>query len=172
MLTSSNVVLVSVAGFPLGAMAPLALAFETEVALRHGAREIDMVLPVGLLKDGDLKSCEATIASVVRAAGPAPVKVILETALLTTSEKTAACQISEAAGARFVKTCTGFGGGEATVADVKLMRNSVGPQVGVKASGGVKSFEKAMALLNAGASRLGTSSGVQIVQGLSASGAY
>jgi len=156
----------AVCGFPLGAMQASVVAYETAKAAAEGANEIDMVLPVGAMLDGDLVAVESYIAGVVHAAGSlARVKVILETGLLTDEQKRAACRISEAAGAHYVKTSTGFGPGGATVADIRLMRESVSTQIGVKASGGVRDYSVAMAMINAGATRIGTSSGIAIVQG-------
>lgn len=166
-LNGAPPLIVSVVGFPSGAIAPAAVAFEAGWAVEKGAQEIDMVIPVGLLKakeaarDQEIHSC---IRTVVKAAEGALVKVIIETALLTEEEKTRACKISVEAGAHFVKTCTGFAGGGATEADVQLMKSIVGPGIGVKASGGVRSTEVAIALLLAGAHRLGTSSGAQLVK--------
>lgn len=155
-----------VIGFPLGACTTETKVFETLDAIKKGAREVDMVINVGAVKDQnwDLVLCD--IKAVVQAAkGSALVKVIIETCLLTDEEKVKACQLSKQAGADFVKTSTGFSKGGATVEDVRLMREAVGPTMGVKASGGVKSYETAMAMINAGATRLGTSSGVAIVSG-------
>ncbi|MBX2988163.1 MAG: deoxyribose-phosphate aldolase [Bdellovibrionaceae bacterium] len=171
-LKDSQVKIAAVVGFPLGAMDPVSKAFEARRAVELGAKEIDMVLPIGALKDRKLKEVSLDIASVVQAAAGAPVKVILETALLTEEEKVIACELSRDAGAAFVKTCTGFGGGGATVEDVRLMKNAVGDDCEVKASGGVRDLAAAQALLEAGATRLGTSSGVAIVQGLQSGGGY
>lgn len=155
----------AVAGFPLGSMSADALAAEIERAVADGAGEIDMVLPVGPLLDGDLQTVERHIARAVQAAGAAvPVKVILETGFLNEDQKRTACQISEAAGAAFVKTSTGFGPGGATVEDIRLMRGAVSPSIGVKASGGVRDRATALAMVAAGANRIGTSSGIAIVE--------
>jgi deoxyribose-phosphate aldolase len=159
----------AVTGFPLGSMSAEALAYETAKAVEDGAREIDTVLPVGPLLEGDLKKVERHISLAVKAAG-VPVKVILETGYLNDEQKRVACQISEAAGAAFVKTSTGFGPGGATVEDIRLMRAAVSPSVGVKASGGVRDRAKAIAMIEAGASRIGTSSGIAIVGGAQESG--
>jgi deoxyribose-phosphate aldolase len=165
LLKDSQVAVVTVIGFPLGANSTAVKALETTQAIRDGADEIDMVIPVGALKENDLAYVEADIRAVVKAAGDVPVKVIIETALLTDQEKVTACQVSVRAGAKFVKTCTGFCGGAAAVKDIELMRATVSSGVGVKASGGIKSLEQATALIGAGASRLGTSSGKAIVSG-------
>jgi deoxyribose-phosphate aldolase len=171
-LQGSDVRPVSVVGFPLGAMHTKAKAFEAEQAVLLGAKEIDMVLSIGRLKEKDFNYVKRDIKAVVTASSGALVKVILETALLTDDEKRAACQISVEAGAHFVKTSTGFGGGGATVADIELMRSTVGPKVGVKASGGVKTREQAIAMIGAGATRIGTSSGVELVLGQEIKGGY
>ncbi len=156
---------VAVVGFPLGVCLTSAKAFETEKCIQLGADEIDMVINIGLLKDQQYHKVENDIRAVVDAASGKPVKVIFETHLLSQEEKIAACRASVAAGAQFVKTSTGFSGGGATVEDVQLMRQAVGEKMGVKASGGVRSREQALKMIDAGASRLGTSSGVAIVQG-------
>lgn len=153
----------AVVGFPLGAMGTAAKAFETAECVRAGADEIDMVLPVGLLKARLYKLVAADIAAVVQAAGRTPVKVILETALLTDDEKVRACMLAERAGAAFVKTSTGFAAGGAAAADVALMRRTVGDRLGVKASGGVRDRAGALAMIAAGANRLGCSSSLAIV---------
>jgi len=174
-LAGSSVKVCTVIGFPLGASAPAVKATETSNALSDGATEVDMVLPIGQLKSGDYKSVYDDIRGVVRAAGDkAIVKVILETSLLTEEEKIAACLLAKKAGADYVKTSTGFGGGGATVEDIALMRAVVGPFMGVKASGAVRSQKDALAMLAAGATRVGASSSVAIVQGepSTASGGY
>ncbi|MBX3039874.1 MAG: deoxyribose-phosphate aldolase [Bdellovibrionaceae bacterium] len=171
-LKGSAVKVAAVVGFPLGAMETEAKAFETSRAVELGASEIDMVLQIGALKEGLNDLVAKDIRAVVKAAGSARVKVILETSLLTEAEKKTACAISKEQGAAFVKTSTGFGGGGATVADIQLMKSVVGDACEIKASGGVRDLAAAQALLEAGASRLGTSSGVAIVQGLTASGGY
>lgn len=172
LLQGSTVMPICVVGFPLGAAITEAKVAETREAVRLGAREIDMVINVGALKSGDLDGVLRDISAVVRAAEGRPVKVILETSLLNREQKVAACALSRAAGAAFVKTSTGFGGGGATVEDIALMRSVVGPQMGVKASGGVRSAEDAKALLAAGATRLGASASVAIVKGAQGSGSY
>jgi len=155
---------VAVVGFPLGATLPEVKAFETREAVRLGAKEIDMVINLGALKEGDDAYLGYDIGAVVKAAGDAWVKVIIETGLLTEAQKEAACVVAKAAGAHFVKTCTGFAQGQATVADVALMRRVLGAGMGVKASGGIATAEAAVALLLAGANRLGTSSGLKLLQ--------
>ena len=156
----------TVIGFPQGATPSAVKAFETKQAVADGADEVDMVIAVGKLKDGDDAYVKSDIEAVVRAArGKALTKVIIETCLLTDEEKRRACLLAKEAGADFVKTSTGFAAGGATAADVKLMRESVGAAMGVKAAGGIRSRADAEAMLAAGATRLGTSSGVQIVEG-------
>ncbi len=156
----------TVIGFPLGANLPEVKAFETKACIEQGAQEVDMVINVGALKSGDLDLVERDIKGVVQAAGGVTVKVIIETALLTEEEKITACKLSQSAGADFVKTSTGFSGGGATVADIELMRRVVGPDMGVKASGGIRNAADARAMIAAGATRLGVSSGIQIMQEL------
>lgn len=154
-----------VVGFPLGATLPSAKAYETAEALQRGAQEVDMVLNIGRLKDGDYASVYQDINAVVEVAHAedALVKVIIETFLLTDEEKATACMIAQRAGADFVKTSTGFNGGGATVEDVALMRSIVGSALGVKASGGVRTGADARAMIAAGATRIGASAGVSIV---------
>lgn len=164
-LAGSTVKVVAVIGFPLGATLPAVKAYEACEAVRQGADEIDMVINIGALKDGDYRLVAEDIRGVVEASRPAPVKVIIETCKLTEEEKVAACTLSKVGGAAFVKTSTGFGGGGATVEDVALMRRVVGPALGVKASGGVKSREQAEAMIAAGATRIGASASVAIVTG-------
>lgn len=159
---------ITVVGFPLGNTLTSVKAFEAAQAVELGAREIDMVLNPGALRDGCHESVLYDISEVVRAAG-VPVKVILETSLLTDGQKRTACRISVDAGAAFVKTCTGFGGGGATEHDIRLMREAVGPGVGVKASGGIRTLDDARRMIAAGADRLGTSSSVAIVAEAAAS---
>jgi len=165
-LEGAGVKVASVVGFPLGAMSSDAKRFETEAAIDDGAQEIDVVLNIGRLKDGDDKFILRELCDVVEAADEWPVKVILETCLLTREEKIRACQIVVESGAKFVKTSTGFSTGGATIADVKLMRETVGPKFGVKASGGIRDTKTALAMIEAGATRLGTSAGVAIVNSL------
>ncbi|MDN3438115.1 deoxyribose-phosphate aldolase [Planococcus sp. APC 3900] len=172
-LAGTEVKVCTVIGFPLGASTPETKAFETTDAISKGAGEIDMVLNVGALKSGNTDHVKKDIEAVVNAAkGKAIVKVILETCLLTDEEKAAASQLSKEAGADFVKTSTGFSTGGATVEDVKLMRETVGPDLGVKASGGVRSLEDVQAMIEAGATRIGASSGVKIMQGLTSDSDY
>ena len=166
-LRGSDVKVCTVIGFPLGANAPEIKAMEARRALRDGAREVDMVINVGALKSGMNDLVKTDIEKVVDAAheSGAICKVILETALLTDEEKVIASALSKQAKADFVKTSTGFGGGGATVYDVALMRETVGPDMGVKASGGVRTLEDAEDMIAAGATRIGASAGVQIVGG-------
>jgi deoxyribose-phosphate aldolase len=166
LLKGSEVPVCTVVGFPLGATPATVKAFETQQAIRDGAREIDMVINIGALKSEDYQVVYEDIASVVRAAhaGNAIVKVIIEAALLTDEEKVVACQLSKAAGADYVKTSTGFGPGGATSADVTLMRRVVGPSMGIKAAGGVGSYADAQAMIAAGATRIGASAGVRITK--------
>jgi deoxyribose-phosphate aldolase len=156
-----------VVGFPLGATPTEVKVFETQQAIREGATEVDMVINVGALKSRDYELVERDIASIANAchAGNAILKVIIEAALLTDEEKVAACQLAKVAQADFVKTSTGFGPGGATAEDVALMRNVVGPTIGVKAAGGIRSFEDAQKMIAAGASRIGASASVKIIQG-------
>jgi deoxyribose-phosphate aldolase len=167
LLEGSSVKVCSVIGFPLGATSPEVKAFETQVALGHGATEIDMVINVGALKARDLDLVAKDIRGVVTAAhaGGAIVKVIIEAILLTDEEKTIVCLLAKEAGADFVKTSTGFASGGATVHDVALMRKTVGPEMGVKAAGGVRTYEDAENMIKAGATRIGASAGVKILQG-------
>ena len=167
LLKGSNVDVCTVIGFPLGASSPAVKAFETETALNDGATEIDMVINVGALKAKDFDLVAQDINGVVRMAhaSGAIVKVIIETSLLDEDEKVTACLLSKEAGADFVKTSTGFSGGGATVEDIALMRKVVGPEMGVKASGGVRDYEDAKNMVQAGATRIGASAGVKIVQG-------
>lgn len=166
LLRGSGVGVCSVVGFPLGATTPDVKHYETRRAIFDGATEIDMVINIGALKSGDLKSVECDIAAVVDACreSGAGSKVIIEAALLTDDEKVAACTLSKAAGADFVKTSTGFAAGGATAADVALMRRVVGAEMGVKAAGGVRDLEGLKAMVAAGATRVGASAGVKIVQ--------
>ncbi|MDU4891277.1 MAG: deoxyribose-phosphate aldolase [Clostridium sp.] len=166
-LKGSEVLVCTVVGFPLGAMDTKAKAFETARAIELGANEIDMVINVGALKDKDYDFVKNDIKEVVNTAkGKAIVKVILENCLLTEEEIIKACELSQEAGADFVKTSTGFSTGGATAADIALMRKVVGPTMGVKASGGVRTTEDAMAMINAGANRIGASASIAIVENL------
>ena len=160
----TGVSVATVVGFPLGANETAIKVAETARAVEAGASEIDVVLNVGELVGGNFKIVEEDLRAVVVAAGPALVKVILETVLLNDSQKTRACELARNAGAGFVKTSTGFAGGGATVADVQLMRSVVGAEMGVKASGGVRTWEDCRAMMAAGANRIGTSAGVAIVK--------
>lgn len=173
LLEDSGVKVAAVVGFPLGAMDSDAKRFETEGVIDLGAQEIDLVLNIARLKDGDDRYVLREIRDVVEAAQGALVKVIFETCLLTREEKLRACSLSVEAGARFVKTSTGFSTGGATIEDIRLMREAVGPKIGVKASGGIRDTATALAMIAAGATRLGTSAGVAIVDGHTAApGAY
>lgn len=167
-LTGEDVAVCSVVGFPLGAMHSSAKAFEAQTAVECGARELDMVLNIGAVKSADFKAAEADIRAVRQAAGPKTIlKVIIETSLLTEEEKMQACEISKNGGADFVKTSTGFAGGGATVADVRLMRKIVGREMRIKASGGIKDWDTAVTMIKAGADRIGTSSGIVIIENAS-----
>jgi deoxyribose-phosphate aldolase len=171
-LEDCDVKVASVVGFPLGAMESDVKRFETEAAIDAGAHEIDMVLNVGRLKEGDDKYVLRELRDVVEAADERVVKVIIETALLSEKEKVRACQLIVDSGAHFVKTSTGLSSGGATVEDVKLLRENVGPTFGVKASGGIRDTAAALAMIQAGATRLGTSNGVAIVGQGSSFGTY
>ncbi len=163
-LAGTDVAVCCVVGFPLGAMLTSAKVSEARQALEAGAQEVDMVINVGLAKAAEWDLVEADIRAVAEAVHPgAHLKVILETCLLADEEKVKACLAAKAAGADFVKTSTGFSTGGATVADVALMRKTVGPQMGVKASGGVRTHEDALAMIAAGATRIGTSNGVSML---------
>ncbi len=153
----------TVIGFPHGANRPEVKAYETELAVAQGAREVDMVIPIGGMKSGDSRSVAAHIRAVVRAAIPGVlVKVILETAYLSDEEKRAVARMCKDEGAHFVKTSTGFGPSGATVEDVRLLREAVGPSFGVKAAGGIRTSEAAKAMAAAGANRIGASASVRI----------
>ena len=172
LLDKSDVKVCAVVGFPLGATTTLAKMFETDQAIDAGAREIDMVINVGALKSqlldfmrNDIAGVLASCRSSRRKDKHALLKVIIETGLLSDEEKRIACRLAKDAGADFVKTCTGFSGGGATVADIQLMRATVGPDMGVKASGGVRTRADALAMIEAGATRIGTSAGVAIISG-------
>ncbi|MCM3650522.1 deoxyribose-phosphate aldolase [Metabacillus litoralis] len=173
LLKGSGVKVCTVIGFPLGANTPETKAFETKDAIEKGANEVDMVINIGALKDKNYDLVERDIKAVVEAAeGKALTKVIIETCLLTEEEKVRVCELAVSAGADFVKTSTGFSTGGATVEDIALMRKTVGPEIGVKASGGVRDTEGAEALVQAGASRIGASSGVSIVKGETSNSDY
>ena len=160
LLKDSSVNVCTVIGFPLGASTSAVKAFEAKDAIANGADEIDMVLPIGALKDGDFQAVENDIRAVVEASAPALVKVILETCLLTKEEIKKACQLSEQAGAAFVKTSTGFSTGGATLEDIQLMKASVSPKMQIKASGGIRTKAFAEELLEAGADRIGAGNGM------------
>lgn len=162
-LAGTPVAACAVIGFPLGAMPTEVKVAETRWVVAHGAQEVDMVIPVGLLKAGQLDAVRADIAAVKAACGPALLKVIIEACLLTDAEKVSACRLSVEAGAEYVKTSTGFSSGGATVADVALMRQTVGDALGVKASGGIRTREAALQMVEAGASRIGASAGVSFL---------
>jgi deoxyribose-phosphate aldolase len=162
-LAGSSVKAIAVVGFPLGASTPSAKAFEAREAVRNGAGEIDMVINIGALKSKDYGLVLEDIRAVVDASAPKAVKVILETGALTRDEKIIACTLSKVAEAAFVKTSTGFGPGGATAEDIALMRQIVGPEMGVKASGGVRTAEDARKMIDAGATRIGASASVAIV---------
>lgn len=166
LLRGSDVATCTVVGFPLGANGTAVKVYETQVAVADGAAEIDMVINIGALKEANYEAVLNDIVAVTGAAheGGALVKVIIEAALLSDEEKVTACQLCQAAGVEFVKTSTGFGPGGATVADVALMRQTVGPDMGVKAAGGIRSYQDAQAMLAAGATRLGASAGIAIVE--------
>ncbi|MFA1738741.1 deoxyribose-phosphate aldolase [Lysinibacillus fusiformis] len=173
LLKGSEVLVCTVIGFPLGANTPAVKAFEVKDAIANGANEVDMVINIGALKDKNYDLVQADIAGVVEAAkGSALVKVIIESCLLTDEEKVKACELAVAAGADYVKTSTGFSTGGATAADIALMRKTVGPDLGVKASGGVRSLEDMKSMVEAGATRIGASSGVAIMNGLIADSNY
>ncbi len=165
LLEGSTTKPIAVVGFPLGASVPQAKAFEARQAVRDGAQEIDMVINITALKAKDYATVLDDICAVVAASAPKPVKVILETAMLDTEQKVIASALSKVAGAAFVKTSTGFGPGGATAEDIALMRRVVGPEIGVKASGGVRTTEDAVQMIQAGANRLGASASVGIVTG-------
>lgn len=172
LVESSGVKVAAVVGFPLGAMSADVKRFEVEAAIDDGAQEIDVVLNIGRLKQGDDKYVLRELRDVVEAADERTVKVILETCLLTREEKIRACGLVVESGAHFVKTSTGFNASGATTHDVQLMRECVGPDFGVKASGGIRDAQVALGMIQAGATRLGTSAGVAIVKGLAGTGSY
>jgi len=165
-LRGTGVKVCTVVGFPLGANDSRSKAYETRQAIEDGAHEIDMVINIGALKSGNIKMVEDDLRAIKRACRQTTVtKAIIETFLLTDDEKVIACQLAKKVGYDFVKTSTGFAGGGATVHDVALMRRTVGPKMGIKAAGGIHNFEEAKAMIAAGATRIGTSSGVKIVNG-------
>ena len=163
LLDGTGVKVCCVVGFPLGAIAPEQKAAEAASCAAMGAEELDMVIHVGAAKAGDWALVQRDIAGVVKAAAGRTVKVIIETCLLTDEEKVKACEAAKAAGADFVKTSTGFSSGGATTHDIALMRKTVGPEMGVKASGGIRDYATAMAMIEAGANRIGASAGIEIV---------
>jgi len=162
-LKGSDVLVCTVIGFPLGAMSTAAKAYEAKNAVELGADEVDMVINIGKMKDGNVYYVENEIREVRKAVGNKTLKVIIETCLLTDDEKKLACLAAKAAGADFVKTSTGFSKGGATAEDIRLMRATVGPEMGVKASGGVRTHEDMIAMIEAGATRIGTSSGKKLM---------
>ncbi|MBT2728805.1 deoxyribose-phosphate aldolase [Bacillus sp. ISL-75] len=173
LLKGSGVMVCTVIGFPLGATTSETKAFETKNAIENGAEEVDMVINIGALKDHNDELVEKDIRAVVEAArGKAHTKVIIETSLLTNDEKIRACELAVKAGADFVKTSTGFSTGGATAEDIALMRKTVGPDLGVKASGGVRSTEDVQKMIEAGATRIGASSSIAIVKGQTATSDY
>lgn len=171
-LLDTDVLVCTVIGFPLGATTTDVKVFETENAIKNGASEIDMVINIGALKDQRYDEVQKDIEGVIAAANGKTVKVIIETVLLTDEEKVKACELAEKAGATFVKTSTGFAGGGATPEDVKLMKDTVGNRLEVKASGGVRSLEDFEKMIEAGATRIGASAGVQIMEGLDSNSDY
>ncbi|MEY9975480.1 deoxyribose-phosphate aldolase [Lysinibacillus sp. RC79] len=173
LLQGSDVLVCTVIGFPLGANTSAVKAFEAKDAIANGAKEVDMVINIGALKDKNYDLVQADIAAVVEAAKDgALVKVIIESCLLTEEEKVKACELAVAAGTDYVKTSTGFSTGGATAEDIALMRKTVGPDLGVKASGGVRSLEDMKKMIESGATRIGASSGVAIMNGLIADSNY
>jgi len=170
LLEGTDVKVCTTVGFPFGTNTPEVKAFEATDAIRRGAKELDMVINVGALKSGDYELVKRDIKGVVEAANVREkrvVKVIIETGLLTEEEKIRACELAKDAGASFVKTSTGFETSGATVEDIKLMRETVGDDMGVKAAGGIRTLKDALAMIKAGANRIGTSTGVAIIEGLS-----
>lgn len=172
LLAGTDVKVCTVIGFPLGASTSAVKAFETKDAIANGAGEIDMVINIGALKNGEFDVVRDDIKAVVDAANGTLVKVIFETCLLTEEEKIKACELSVEAGADFVKTSTGFSTGGATAEDIALMRKTVGPDLGVKASGGVRNLEDMKRMIDNGATRIGASSGVAIMNGLTSETNY
>lgn len=172
LLAGTNVMVCTVIGFPLGANMPEVKAYEAKLAVEQGADEVDMVLNVGAFRSGNLELVERDIRGVRNAVPTATLKIIIETCLLTDDEKVVVCRLSRKAGADFVKTSTGFSTGGATVEDIRLMRETVGPDMGVMASGGIKDFAGAQAMIEAGATRLGCSAGVAIMSGATSEATY
>ena len=163
-LRGTDVKVCSTVGFPLGTSLPAVKAFEAQTVLSLGAAEVDMVMNVGALKSRDLAAVREDIERVVKACKQAPVKVIIETGYLSDEEKVQACKLAQEAGAAFVKTSTGFGSGGATATDVMLMRRTVGERFGVKAAGGIRTYKDCVAMIEAGANRIGTSNAIQILK--------
>jgi deoxyribose-phosphate aldolase len=163
LLKNTDVKVCTVIGFPLGATTTEVKAFETENAIKNGAQEVDMVINIGMLKSGNYGFVKRDIEAVVKAAGDAITKVIIETCYLSDKEKVKACMLAKKAGADYVKSSTGFGSRGATIADVRLMRKIVGKKMGVKAAGGIRTFEDAVAMIKAGATRIGTSHAMSIM---------
>jgi deoxyribose-phosphate aldolase len=163
-LRGTDVKVCSTVGFPLGTSLPAVKAFEAQTVLSLGAAEVDMVMNVGALKSRDLAAVREDIERVVKACKQAPVKVIIESGYLSDEEKVQACKLAQEAGAAFVKTSTGFGSGGATVTDVMLMRRTVGERFGVKAAGGIRTYKDCVAMIEAGANRIGTSNAIQILK--------
>ncbi|MGC9048641.1 MAG: deoxyribose-phosphate aldolase [Patescibacteria group bacterium] len=172
LLIGSKVKTIVVIGFPHGSETTVTKAVATKEAIKNGAEEIDFVMNIGLMKDKKYQLVKKEMQAVKKAAGLRNVKVILETGYLTKSEIKKACQLAKQAGLDFVKTCTGFGPGQAKVEDIKLMRRAVGPKIGVKASGGIRDYQTAIKMIKAGANRIGTSAGVEIVVGGKSKNAY
>lgn len=172
LLRGSNVAICSVVGFPLGANQPSAKAFEADWAINHGAAEIDMVINIGALKDKKYSLVESGIKIVQNSCQKKVLKVIIETCLLTDDEKINACKIIESAGAQFVKTSTGFSTAGAQLSDIQLFKKTLGAHMKIKASGGIKNQAQALEFIKAGANRLGTSSGVSLIQGLDSKSTY
>jgi len=163
-LRGTEVKVCSTVGFPMGASLTAVKTFEAETAVGLGAAEVDMVMNIGALKSQDLRFVREDIEQAVKACKKAPVKVIIETGFLNDQEKVQACKLAQEAGAAYVKTSTGFGSGGATVTDVMLMRKTVGNRLGVKAAGGIRTFRDCVAMIEAGANRIGTSSAIQILK--------
>lgn len=166
LLHNESVKVCTVIGFPLGSSQSEVKMVEAMRAVDKGADELDMVVNIGALKSGNVNTFLNDIFLTVQGAGGVPVKAIIETGCLNREEKELACKLAVTAGASFVKTCTGFGPGKAEISDIMLMRSVVGPEIGVKASGGVKNYDQALALINAGANRIGSSSSVEIMKGM------
>ncbi len=164
-LKGSKIKVITVIGFPFGFTTPATKAFETKEAVKNGADEIDMVVNIGAVKDHDWDLVLKDIKEVVKAAKPKEVKVILEVGFLTKAEIIKTCKLAKQAGAKFVKTATGYGPRGAKITDIKLMRKAVGKEMGVKASGGIRDFKKALSMIQAGATRIGSSNGVSIIKG-------